>query len=76
MSSKRRLRRRSCEGKKYYATVEEAEADARKLRGKFWTSNYRAYGCQFCGGYHVGRPSAKAIKAIRQSQADRARNKY
>ena len=73
MSSKRRLRRRSCEGKKAYATAVEAEAAAKRLRGAFWTSRYRSYKCQFCGRWHAGRASNKDYQAMRADQANRAK---
>lgn len=58
MSSKRRLRRRSCANKQTHQTETEAVAHAISLgrahdtRGTRW----RAYRCRFCGLWHVGRP--------------------
>lgn len=62
MSSKRRLRRRSCTSKKRYDNAIDAQRDADDLRAKYggiWLS----YSCRFCSGYHVGRPSLKQKKA-------------
>ncbi len=55
MSSKRALRRRSCEGKTRYPSVEVARAAAKsvKRRGHIVTP----YRCPFCGGIHLGHPS-------------------
>jgi len=48
VSSKRRIRKRSCEGKIRHTDVNPAHAHARKLGRR-----YHVYRCQFCGGYHV-----------------------
>lgn len=55
MSSKRRIRRKSCTRKIRHAT----EADAREhigalVRRKGWTGRMNAYRCPFCNGWHVG----------------------
>jgi hypothetical protein len=66
--SKRRLRRKSCEGKRRYATKQEAESAA-------WEAAVRLgewlhpYACRFCGRFHIGHPTKKA----RQGYAGRAR---
>lgn len=51
MSSKRRIRRRSCESKVRHENADEASKHARRL-GK----HYMQYHCAFCNGWHVGRP--------------------
>ena len=55
MSSKRRERRKSCDGKVRHATLEAAKLAARKASsgsvGKLW-----AYKCKFCKNYHIGHP--------------------
>ena len=59
MASKRRLRRKACEGKKRYATQLEAvvaiKAMARRkaLRG----GSVEPYRCLWCGGFHFGHVS-------------------
>ncbi len=53
MSSKRRIRRRSCEGKIPYATSEAAKTAIYAQRHK-WTARMNAYPCPFCGQYHIG----------------------
>ncbi|CAM5457348.1 hypothetical protein TMEC54S_03488 [Thauera mechernichensis] len=55
MSSKRRIRRRSCKRKIRHVS----EADARHhiaalLNRKGWTGRMNAYRCPFCNGWHVG----------------------
>lgn len=66
MASKRKLRRRSCEGKIRYKSYEEAVAVATRLT-KQLGEYYRVYRCQFCKGtgkrvYHVGRASLHDLK--------------
>ena len=70
MSSKRRLRRRSCEGKKAYPTREDAIHNAGSLR--WWNSGgtWSAYRCRFCGQWHVGRMPAGDVKAMWQRRAE------
>lgn len=58
MSSKRRIRRRSCKGKIRHSEIKPAQVHAKALG---WP-NF-PYKCQFCGGYHVGRASRKRIQA-------------
>lgn len=61
MASKRRIRRRQCDGKKRYATPAEAMVqmqdvirNGRKKGG--WLNVYR---CRFCRGYHFGHAPAR-----------------
>lgn len=51
MSSKRRLRKRSCSNKVAHDTVEAAQIARRKIR----SGGYQVYKCKFCHKYHVGR---------------------
>ena len=53
MSSKRRIRRRSCEGKIPYATSETAKTAIYAQPHK-WTARMNAYPCSFCGQHHIG----------------------
>ena len=54
MSSKRRIRRKSCERKHRFESLEEAQVvrDGMAVRRN-------VYRCQFCGGYHIGRSARK-----------------
>lgn len=63
MSSKRRLRHRSCESKTAYATRDEAVHNAGKLRWWNQGGTWRAYRCAFCGKWHVGRPNRREREA-------------
>ena len=72
MSSKRRLRRRGCEGKIAHATWAAAYGEAGRLRRFHDGGAWKAYRCRFCGLYHVGRPSARQRQAIRDGRAARA----
>lgn len=58
MSSKRALRRRSCEGKIKHATLGAAIAHAKSLLHKTgrWFETYK---CRFCGGFHCGRQKSR-----------------
>ena len=64
MASKRRLRRKACEGKQSYATLEAATAVTQRLRG------LNAYKCKHCSGFHVGHPPGR----VRQSLAAKRRH--
>lgn len=69
MSSKRRIRRRSCEGKVAYATQTEAARQAGLVRRAHQGGQWSAYHCDFCGKWHVGRPSARQRQAMRDRRA-------
>lgn len=57
MSSKRALRRRSCERKVRYKSKKDAKrAIYRTNKRKGWAGHVQAYMCQFCGGWHFGHP--------------------
>jgi hypothetical protein len=60
MASKRRIRRRACKRKVRYPAHDAAQAAirAQNLRGRM------PYPCRWCGGWHVGRPTAGKRKAI------------
>jgi hypothetical protein len=62
MASKRCLRRKSCESKKRFETMEIAiQMSGQRMRqtqGKSGTLH--AYKCQFCSGYHMGHPPGSA----------------
>ena len=53
MASKRRLRRRQCEGKKRYTSRAEAVTAAINYQRKFGARK-NAYNCKFCKGWHFG----------------------
>ena len=59
MASKRRLRRKQCEGKRRYATQSDAQAQADRARGVDGGTYIARYLCEFCNGWHIGhRPGA------------------
>ena len=70
MSSKRALRRKSCEGKTQYDTQAEAEVAARH-RSRQTGQWLVPYHCRFCNRYHIGHPPARVVQSIR----DKYRNK-
>lgn len=54
MASKRRIRRRGCEGKKRHASKAFAEIAVQMSRRKFGGRMWCSYQCQFCKQWHVG----------------------
>jgi hypothetical protein len=60
MASKRRIRRRQCEGKVRHETLPDALRHSRSLSAHEGGSRIAAYRCQFCGGFHVGHSSMRA----------------
>lgn len=54
MASKRRLRRKACEGKRRYDTPEAAQAAKYRLRRQTMETRMNVYRCQFCNKYHIG----------------------
>lgn len=56
MSSKRRIRRRQCIGKIRHETQEAAIRHCHRLQDINHVL-YGAYKCQFCKGWHSGRPN-------------------
>ena len=65
MASKRHQRRRACEGKVSYETIEDATDAARKYRHDFG-QRLTPYRCKWCGNYHVGHPPRHVRRAIAQ----------
>jgi hypothetical protein len=54
MSSKRRVRAKSCDGKVRHATMAGAWIAARKTDG-----GVRPYKCKWCSAFHVGHEPGK-----------------
>lgn len=68
MASKRRLSRKQCRNKRRYKTTEEAQAaiDSMKTAGIYkWQ---KAYPCNFCKGFHVGRPKQRRRKGYNNAR--------
>lgn len=61
MSSKRRIRRKACKGKRRYATAAEAGNAAWHVDQKSALGGrvLHAYRCKFCNGYHFGHMPIK-----------------
>lgn len=72
MSSKRRIRRRSCQGKMAYPTQKAAVWNAGRLRREHQGGTWAAYRCRWCGKWHVGRPSAAERRSMRARRAGEA----
>ena len=55
MSSKRRIRKQSCDGKKQYETQEKAQNSLfRQKRQNILTGWFNVYKCKFCKKFHLG----------------------
>lgn len=60
MASKRRIRRKQCDGKRRHATPEAAAGHRRFIHATAGYSGLlNVYRCSFCGGYHVGHGKQK-----------------
>jgi hypothetical protein len=68
MSSKRHLRRRSCESKRAYPTQQAAWGGLKRTAG----SGLLLYRCRWCGQYHVGHPPARVRQAIAAKRRNEA----
>lgn len=62
MSSKRALRRRSCESKARFTNGAEAQRSSQKASARS-QSLILAYRCRFCRGWHIGHPPYKIRQA-------------
>lgn len=58
MSSKRRLRRKACQGKQRYNKHEQAAFAAHRVR-QSTGEHIHAYLCPHCNGYHIGHAAYK-----------------
>lgn len=62
MASKRRLRRKACQGKVRYTCAADAQWAMRGLHfGKGWQGYMQVYLCPFCKGYHYGHPPRRRM---------------
>ncbi len=57
MASKRRLRRKSCDGKVRHADAAGGLAHIGRLARSGSGGSMNVYRCQFCKGYHIGHRS-------------------
>lgn len=64
MASKRHLRRKACENKRSYPTLDAAISASIGLR-KRTGSKTTAYRCPFCGQFHHGHTAARTKQALR-----------
>lgn len=64
MASKRNQRRKACERKRKYLTMDEAVQDAMVLRKKNLGHVLDAYQCGHCGAWHVGHRPKKVRDAL------------
>lgn len=59
MASKRRLRRKQCDGKRRFPDQGAAQwAATQYMRARGFGSMMTAYHCRFCNGYHIGHAPA------------------
>lgn len=67
MASKRRIRRKQCEGKIRHKSAGDAGLHYISIRGKIESGQrINIYKCSFCGFYHVGHPSKHGMKKRRR----------
>jgi hypothetical protein len=72
MASKRRIRRKACEGKVRHATQAAAMTALKKLqRTKGRQGLLVAYRCKFCRGFHFGHAPQRVRQAIALRNAGR-----
>lgn len=66
MASKRNQRRKTCERKHRYSTMDAAAHAARRSskRTNSWITPYGP--CPHCGGYHIGHPNAQQRRELRR----------
>jgi len=64
MSSKRHIRRKSCEGKRQFSDHASAFAAASSYWHTF-NQPMNAYRCRFCNHFHIGHPSREVRQAMR-----------
>ena len=65
MSSKRRIRRKSCSGKFQYKSVADGQTAIGHLKKNTGdTSRFNVYKCQFCKQYHVGHAPGSLIRDL------------
>lgn len=70
MSSKRNVRRRTCDRKVRYETQEEASA-ARTRLFRSGSGGMNVYKCKFCGGYHIGHRNERQQKAFQAAKGNK-----
>lgn len=70
MSSKRGIRRRACKNKIRHETMQDARAAIKQGRHR---TIVIAYKCQFCGGFHVGRPNRRQRQGFYASRGMEAK---
>jgi len=61
LASKRRIRKKACDGKVKYKTVKDAQS-ARINMKRFKGENLTVYKCKFCRNYHVGHKKGEPYK--------------
>lgn len=54
MPSRKRLKAKSCDRKRRYATSAEAESTAQHRRAESGELDLEIYPCRFCNGWHIG----------------------
>lgn len=64
MASKRHIRRKACEWKRSYPTLDDAISASIGLR-KRTGSKTTAYRCPHCGRYHHGHTASRTKKVMR-----------
>lgn len=72
MASKRRLRRRACENKHRFNSLQ----DALDIKHKYQAQMQEAYKCPRCGGFHLGRRSRQRQRQVEGYMIQQTENRY
>ncbi|MDQ3956043.1 MAG: hypothetical protein M3285_10910 [Actinomycetota bacterium] len=59
MATGKRVKARTCDRKRRYASAREAEETARHRREESGELDLGVYPCRFCGGWHIGHEQPK-----------------
>ena len=59
MASKRRLRRKQCEGKAQHKSNDFALVELQRLRKKGVDGQFNIYKCTHCGFFHIGHATGR-----------------
>lgn len=73
MASKRRIKRRQCNGKKAYSK-DDAIAAATRMRRQHPGQSFDGYACSTCGAWHVGHRPYKVQQQIAANRENRRKN--
>lgn len=71
MASRRRVRRKSCEGKRRHTTYANAMVAVRESKRAGFDGDLRCYPCSRCRYWHVGHPKHRESRELRGNYTKR-----